>query len=116
MLFQIALEKNPVAKTNKEACVAFAAAQDSLCYNFSFRGRWKWPQASRILEEDRWGPREGDGNRISMHKSERSWAPGHSNGLRGFSGVQGDTLDALEGTGQVPRRPAGIGRARLEQS
>ena len=51
MLFQIALEKNPVAKTNKEACVAFAAAQDSLCYNFSFRGRWKWPQASRILEK-----------------------------------------------------------------
>ena len=51
MLFQIALEKNPVAKTNKEACVSFAAAQDSLCYNFSFRGRWKWPQASRILEK-----------------------------------------------------------------
>ena len=65
---------------------------------------------------ERWGPRESDGGRISMHGSERSWHLGHSKGLCGFLGLPGDTWDALEGTGQVPRRLVGIGKAGLEQS
>ena len=63
------------------------------------------------------GSRESDGSRISMHRSERSWHLGHSRSLRGSRDSQGDTWDALEGTGQVPsRRSAGIGKAGLEQS
>ena len=59
---------------------------------------------------------ERDGSRISVHRSERSWLLGHSRSLRRSRDSQGDTWDALEGTGQVPRRPAGIGKAGLEQS
>ena len=57
-----------------------------------------------------------DGSRISVHGSERSWLLGHSRSLRRSRDSQGDTWDALEGTEQVPRRPAGIGKAGLEQS
>ena len=57
-----------------------------------------------------------DGSRISMHRSERSWHPGHSRSLRGFPGLPGGTWDASAGTGQFPRRHLGMGRACLEQS
>ena len=49
VLFQTTFEKNPVAETSKELVLD---SQDSLCYNFSFRGRRKWPPASPIKKAE----------------------------------------------------------------
>ena len=72
--------KNPVAKTSKElVCVSFAAAQDSLCYNFSFGGRRKWPQASRILAFKKKGLKT-EFWWVSCIFQGSGWVPGRSPG------------------------------------
>ena len=114
--FKPHLRKNPVAKTSKELVCFFCRSARFAVLQVLFSGSAEVAAGLSNFGEDRWGPGESDRSRISMHRSERSWHPGHSRSPRGLPGLPGDTWDALEGTGQVPRRPAGIGKAGLEQS
>ena len=68
-------------KPVKSLCVSFAAAQDSLCYNFSFRDRRKWPQACRICRVLGLGR-----DRISLHRIEGFSHLGAPGGLEGLPG------------------------------
>ena len=116
MLFQTTFEKNPVAKTSKELVWFFCRSARFAVLQLLFSGSAEVAAGLSNFGEDRWGPGESDRGRISLHRSERSWHPGHSRSPRGLPGLPGDTWDVLEGTGQVLRRPVGIGKAGLKQS
>ena len=91
VLFQTAFEKNPVAKTSKELVCFFCRSARFAVLQLLFSGSAEVAAGLSNFGEDRCGPRESDGGRISMHRSERSWHLGHFNSLRVFPGLPGDT-------------------------
>ena len=89
--FKPDLRKNPVAKTSKELVCFFCRSARFAVLQLLFSGSVEVAAGLSNFGEDRWGPGESDRSRISMHGSERSWHLGHSNSLRGFPGLPGDT-------------------------
>ena len=61
--FKPHLRKNPVAKTSKELVCFFCRSARFAVLQVFFRGRRKWPQASRIRRP--WGVRVGPYKRVS---------------------------------------------------
>ena len=105
--FKPHLRKNPVAEASKELVCLFYRSARFAVLQFLFSGSAEVAAGLSNFGEDRWGPRESDGSRISMHRSERSWHLGHSRSLRAFPGLPGRHLGCSRGNRTGSQTPCG---------